>query len=80
MAVASFQDMKLPLSLEYTDHYVLNGKWFYLARTEFGTESTEYQILRGEAESIFEGEVYIARESVDCLALAAYRENNCYVL
>lgn len=80
VAVASFRDMKLPVYLEYADHYALNGKWFYLTRTEYGTESTEYQILRSEAESIFEGEVYIARESVSCLALAADRENNCYVL
>lgn len=80
VAVADFQQMKLPIPLEDLEHYTYNGKWFYLTRQQFRSESAEYQILRGKVESEYEGEVYLSREGAIGLALVADRESNCYVL
>ncbi len=76
VAVASFQQMKLPIQLEALEHYVTDGKWFYISRTKSGT----YQILRGEINSDYEGEVFLSKENAICLALAVDRESHCFVL
>lgn len=80
VAVADFQQMRLPVPLEDLEYYASNGKWFYIAKQGVGSESTAYQILRGKVESDYEGEVYQSREGAVCLALTADRENCCYVL
>ena len=42
VAVASFQQMKLPIQLDGLEHYATDGKWFYISRQSSGM----YQILR----------------------------------
>ncbi len=77
VAVADFQQMRLPITLEALEHYTTNGKWFYIARNSPGGT---YQILRGKVSSDYEGDVYLSSETAVCLALAADRESNFFVL
>ena len=77
VAVAKFQQMRLPIQLEALEQYATNGKWFYITRS---TPGAAYQILRGEIGSAYEGAVYVTNETAFCLALAADRESNCFIL
>lgn len=77
VTVANFQQMRLPIQLEALEQYATNGKYFYITKS---SPNTEYQILRGEIGSDYHGEVYLSNESAVCLALAADRESNCFVL
>lgn len=76
VAVASFQQMKLPIQLEGVEHYATDGKWFYISRQKNGM----YQILRGEISRDYEGEVFLSKEKAICLALAVDRESRCFAL
>ncbi len=80
VAVADFQQMKLPITLEALEQYATDGKWFYISREKFGPESTTGQVLRSRIQNNFEGEVFISKENAFCLALAVDRESHCFVL
>ena len=50
VAVADFQQMKLPITLEALEQYATDGKWFYISREKFGPESTTGQVLRSRIQ------------------------------
>ncbi len=76
VAVANFQQMKLPIELEALEHYTTDGKWFYISRAQNGT----HLIHRGEINSDYEGKVFLSKDNATCLALAVDRESHCFVL
>lgn len=76
VAVACFQQMNLPIQLEVLEQYATDGKRFYISRQKDGM----YQILRGEINGDYEGEVFLSRENAICLALEVDRESRCFVL
>ncbi len=79
--VAQFQDMSMPVPLDWFSNYTFNEEWFYAASPRYDRDKQQscWYIYRGRVADEFQAEEYIAREGYNLRTLLADKEDHCYL-